>query len=122
MSDLPPATGDCYNVVYSVATAFLPVLGAQDIRIVHGIAVGRGAIDGVRFGHAWVECVVNDGDHVVFDMSNGLPPRAIAVDSYYLLGQINADECIKYTVEEWQRMAVEHENYGPWTQAHLDVA
>lgn len=121
MSGLPPATGNCYQIVLAVAEAVRD-FGCRDVRIVHGIAVGRGDIEGVRIGHAWVECIVNVDDMVVIDASNGLRPRPIDVGSYYLLGRINSQECIRYTIEEHKRMCVERGNFGPWTQAHMEVA
>lgn len=113
------ATGNCYQIVRDVAIRVAHL--ATEVRIVHGIAVGRGPIEGVRFGHAWIECVVNDGDDVVVDVSNGIKPRFIDRGQYYLLGKINSRECIKYTIAEHLALALKHENWGPWTEAHMEV-
>jgi hypothetical protein len=84
--------------------------------MVHGIPLGQGPIDGIRYGHAWCEI-----DHPMFgtllwDPSNPdatLAPAAL----YYFYGQI--EYRIRYTLAEAKALALRHGHMGPWDETIL---
>ena len=81
-----------------------------DILLVHGEVSGQGPLEGVRFGHAWIEI----GDEVI-DKANGKNIR-MPKDVYYAVGNIKdkPGKLFKYTWSEARRKMLEHEHYGPW--------
>ena len=105
--------GDCYEAagkwfMDNAMTGF----GAPtdpDLRLVHGEVVGRGSLEGVSFGHAWIE----DGDKVI-DPSNDRMvemPRSL----YYALGSIDhIDNTHRYDVNTFRRRVTTHRHWGPW--------
>lgn len=102
-------TGDCYeaNGRYFMDKSLYG--GDGNMRLVHGEVTGQGSLEGVNYGHAWVE----DGNTVI-DMSNG---RAVRMPkaAYYALGNIEAnDNMHKYTASEFRRNVLKHEHWGPW--------
>lgn len=123
------ALGDCYEA----AAQFLIELHTTSDKkklakynLVHGIPTGQGPLEGVRFGHAWLE---TDGKisrrrgrdpfmkpgsgKVVVDLSNGRHLR-MPKPAYYALGNIDPEECVYYTPQEAFERMVEEEIYGPW--------
>jgi len=97
------------------------MIGGCDLVLVHGEVSGQGSLEGVRYGHAWVE----DGDTVI-DQSNGRDLRVPKV-FYYTLGQISSEtfddegyspmggqNVHKYTWEEAREKIIESEHWGPW--------
>lgn len=111
MSAIPDEArgGDCFKV--TLAQAVL----ARDpsTMICHGIAVGRGPIEGVRYWHAWLERQHPAGFVQVIDRSNG-HAVTLGQDRYYRLGQISHDEVWRFTAEEVGPMLGEWGHYGPW--------
>jgi hypothetical protein len=111
--------GDCYVV----ALEFTMDLPEDDTayRVCHGHPLGQGKIEGVRYGHAWIEYteVMEFPNYPptvvtwVIDRSNGNDVRLPAA-YYYRLGNIDPAEVTRYTVAEAHRLAVIHEHYGPW--------
>jgi hypothetical protein len=102
-------SGDCYeaNGRYFMDKSLYG--GDGNLRLVHGEVTGQGPLEGVNYGHAWVE----DGNTVI-DMSNG---RAVRMPkaAYYALGNIEAnDNMHKYTASEFRRNVLKHEHWGPW--------
>jgi len=102
-------SGDCYeaNGRYFMDKSLYG--GDGNLRLVHGEVTGQGPLEGVNYGHAWVE----DGNTVI-DMSNG---RAVRMPkaAYYALGNIEAnDNMHKYTASEFRRKVLKHEHWGPW--------
>ena len=105
-------TGDCYEAAFG--WIFRHCLnftadrkGDSNIFLVHGEVTGQGKIEGVKYGHAWVE----DGGTVI-DQSNGrnlVMPRQI----YYRLGKIGTN-IHRYTPEQARKKAVTTGVYGPW--------
>ena len=101
----PDATkpGNCYE------NAALTLLDNDDLGavLVHGICVGRGAIEGVVHGHAWVEC-----EGFVWDPSYQI--AAMPRDLYYALGQI------EYAVVYGRAQMVDNlrrlRTFGPWDE------
>lgn len=126
------ALGDCYEA----GGKFMMdncMIGDCNYILVHGEVVGQGQIEGVRYGHCWIE----DGDMVI-DKSNGrnlhLPKQV-----YYAIGGIDqgniynedgsADDELfdpdnmgptkglnlhKYTWEQAREKIFEFEHWGPW--------
>ena len=103
--------GDCYEVA-----ARLVAFGGnvpEGAVLCHGTATGQGPIEGVEFGHAWVEYLHPIlGLPMVIDKSNGNDWHGLAA-VYYEAGECR--DVIRYTADEARRMMVEHEHYGPWT-------
>lgn len=97
--------GDCYHVA-AVLVAFEGFPGL----VCHGEATGQGAIEGVRFGHAWVEV-----DDTVFDFSNG-GSHVLPRDRYYALGEIDEKEVRRYTKDETLAWMLKTHHYGPWDE------
>lgn len=104
--------GDCYVVAGQVAMGITPkeidFVGTP--YVVHGEVTGQGAIEGLKYGHAWIEDDVN-----VYDWSNGREldfPKEI----YYLLGGIEdkKGKLFKYTFDEARRKMLDTGHYGSW--------
>ena len=107
--------GDCYVVAgeFAMGKLFAPkqidYVGTP--YVVHAEVKGQGAIEGLRYGHAWVE-----DDEWVYDFSNGREitfPKVL----YYHIGNIKTDNPKKYrryTFEEARRKMVQTGNYGCW--------
>jgi hypothetical protein len=76
--------------------------------LVHGMVNGQGALEGKRFGHAWVE----KGD-IVYDYSNGkrldLPKQV-----YYAMGNIKEEDNKYYKWRESLKWMVDEGHWGPW--------
>ena len=100
------ATGDCYeaNGKWFMENS---LLGGKDMVLVHGEVTGQGPLDGVKYGHAWVE----DGDTVI-DVSNGKNLRIPKV-LYYALGNIE-DNVHKYKSSDFRRKIMKYGHWGPW--------
>ena len=94
------------------------MIGKCNYILVHGEVTGQGPLEGVKYGHCWIE----DGD-IVIDVSNGRNIR-MPKEVYYLLGRIGSPETArfgieagnlhKYTWEEAREKILQHEHWGPW--------
>jgi predicted ABC-type ATPase len=79
--------------------------------LVHAEVRGQGKIEGLRYGHAWVE-----DDKNVYDFSNGreiIMPKQV----YYYYGDIKTDDPKKYqryTFQEARDKMSKTKNYGSW--------
>lgn len=96
--------GDCYKAAADW------IIDNRHGVLCHGTAIGRGPIEGVAHGHAWVE--TDDGAFVI-DPSNGreaFVPKPL----YYNLGLIDPDLVVRYPAREAIQMLLHHEHYGPW--------
>jgi hypothetical protein len=118
------ARGDCYEAAANYVlnnSGVAPLLLSPGVTpnpgliLVHGEVTGQGVIEGVKYGHAWVE----DGDMVI-DVSNGRNLR-LPKDAYYALGRVNHDgvstfkpNLHRYTAAEVRRNLVKHGVWGPW--------
>ena len=118
------AVGDCYEAAanyvinHSGIIAFMVPPGVTPnpkLILVHGEVTGQGKLEGVKYGHAWVE----DGNEVI-DPSNGRMLQ-LPKDAYYVLGRINHDgvstfkpNLHRYTAQEARRNLVKHGHWGPW--------
>ncbi len=98
--------GDCYRAAANYVIDHALFGKEKGLVLVHGTATGQGPIEGIKFGHAWVE----DGS-VVIDVSNGeniTMPRMF----YYAIGQI--EHTVKYTPEQTRDRLIKHGHFGPW--------
>ena len=97
--------GDCYQAGGRLIMNFF---GDKDHKLVHGMVNGQGALEGIRFGHCWVE-----SKDTVLDHSNG-KKRELPKQVYYALGRVNPKECKYYTAEEAAKFMVDKGHWGPW--------
>ena len=85
--------GDCYDA------AFKYVSNSNDpnLKIVHGMVDGQGAIKGIRYDHAWVE-----KDGMVIDPSNGKfdNPLKLPKEMYYAIGNIKESQLQRFGNKE----------------------
>jgi hypothetical protein len=100
--------GDCYdaNGSFFMNNSIFPG-GNSKMRLVHGEVTGQGKMEGVKFGHCWVE----DGNTVI-DVSNGRDLR-MPKAAYYALGRIG-DNMHEYTHAEFIRKLNRFKHWGPW--------
>ena len=112
-------TGDCYQANGRYVFKAELARQAQGYTLVHGMVSGQGKLEGRRFGHAWVE--IDDGPLImVLDQSNGrnlLLPR----DMYYRIGEVDPEECRRYTPEETLHQLARHHHWGPWEEPLIEV-
>ena len=104
--------GDCYQAGGRLIMNFF---GDKEHKLVHGMVSGQGALEGVRFGHCWVE-----SKGTVLDHSNDRKLE-IPKDVYYLLGRIDPAECHYYTPEEAAKKMTDKGHWGPWDMTGLTV-
>jgi len=104
--------GDCFEAAGKFMMDEGIVGRKKSLRLVHAEVTGQGAIQGVRFGHAWVE----DGDTVI-DKSNGRDVR-MPKSIYYALGHVYDDRGDSnmhvYTPQEFRKMVMRYSHWGPW--------
>ena len=98
--------GDCYQVAGRYMMDNGMFSKNPNLVLVHGIVTGQSEIEGVKYGHAWVE----DGDMVI-DKSNGRDLK-IPKELYYMLGNIS--ETIRYSMSDMRKKIVETGHWGPW--------
>lgn len=130
---------NCYKLVYELVARnrFDTKNRKKNMVIVHGIPTGQGAINGLRYGHAWAEYQLEMPDitnmnpkanlstqdfevWMVADPSakiNGIPRQL-----YYGVGNINPSETVRYTCDEALSKMHESGHYGPWDDRILDAA
>lgn len=99
--------GDCFKVAGEM---FLDMCmrcpeDRSRLQLVHGRPTMQVA-PFIKMGHAWIEI---DGCRVLDPSGLELP---LAV--YYGVGEIDPEECLKYTHEEYARKLIEHETWGSW--------
>ena len=81
----------------------------DNLRLVHGEVTGQGPLEGVNYGHAWVE----DGNTVI-DVSNGKNVR-IPKSVYYAVGNIKNNGNIHvYKPKEFRQKMMQSKHWGPW--------
>jgi hypothetical protein len=100
--------GDCFeaNGRYFMDAAAFPG-GNKTLHLVHGEVTGQGPLEGVKYGHAWIE----DGNMVI-DVSNGRTVR-MPKATYYALGRIG-DNVHHYDAPAFRRKVMQHKHWGPW--------
>lgn len=106
--------GDCYIVAGRFAMNNVDSIGGNSFEgtpyLVHAQVHGQGALQGIPYGHAFIE-----DDEWIYDFSNGRE-LIIPKDIYYLIGKIQTTKPrhYKYTFEEAKRKMVETGTYGSW--------
>jgi len=107
-------TGDCYEVAGRFALRRVTEINGEKFNgkpyLVHAEVKGQGKIEGIRFGHAWVE-----DDYFIYDFSNGLNlifPKVL----YYSIGQVKEKKpsYYKYSFDEAVEKMLETDKFGPW--------
>ena len=103
--------GNCYQAALTLATD-ARALGLENVSVIQGTLMGEGDLDGVRFGHSWVEAdIPGQTTRVVLDYSSG---NSLVMDrsTYHVLHQ--AQNVHEYSVSEATSLAA-NGDYGPWT-------
>jgi hypothetical protein len=101
------ADGDCYEAAGEYMVEHGLMRGESGLVLVHGEVTGQGPIEGVKYGHAWVE-----QGGMVIDQSMGRDIR-MPRREYYTLGRIGKN-LHRYTLEQMRRKVLETEHWGPW--------
>jgi len=94
--------GNCYKVAGNL------IVDVKDGFLCHGLVTGQGEVEGIRFGHAWIE--LND---TVIDVSNG-KQLVMSKKRYYRIGNIKETEVKRYNQHEALVKMLKTGNYGPW--------
>lgn len=102
------ATGDCYEVAFEGMMSLHQAGRADEAVLVHARVMGQGHLEGVEFGHAWIEIGGN-----VHDNSNG-NSIVMPIAAYHALGQVKPENVRRYTFKEAADKALETGVYGPW--------
>jgi hypothetical protein len=99
-------------------------LGLRNARVVQATVMGRGKLEGVRFGHSWLEADAQTLEtpqgpvafRNAYDWSSG--NSVVMPDALYRhLGQVQDEH--EYTDEEAIREMVKLGHYGPWVAAPM---
>jgi len=103
LDDIPDANkgGNCYQV------AFDTLFSKPGAKLVHGVVLGQGPLEGIEFTHAWVE----DGDTVI-DNTQPVGRNEFPKVVYYLIGHIDITR--EYTRAKAIENATRTGHYGPW--------
>ena len=100
-------TGDCFEASGKMLLSLRAVM--PDALLVHAEVAGQGPLEGVQFGHAFIQWRGR-----VYDNTNGMGV-CMDADAYRALGQVDAiGNFHAYTVDEAVERIVEHGHYGPW--------
>jgi hypothetical protein len=108
--------GDCYEISANIMLHSATVEPIEQVEYIlcHGTVTGQGPVEGVRFGHAWVEWNhVPSAVALVLDYSNG-NKVVMPVAQYYALGSIVPAEVHRYDCDETLNMLLEFRHYGSW--------
>jgi len=106
--------GDCYKVTGVLAINNSDQIGDYKFigtpYVIHAEVTGQGSINGIRYGHAWIE-----DDIYAYDYSNGfklMAPKAL----YHKWGNVKTQpgKFYKYTFREAKEKMYDLEHYGPW--------
>lgn len=96
--------GDCFEIAGNM------IIDIEDdnVMLCHGVVIGQGPIEGIRYVHAWIE-----KDGYVRDKANG-NNLYMSIKKYYRIGQINEYMVRKYTKPEAIKLLLKTKHYGPW--------
>ena len=106
--------GDCFKanglaIIDSCFPTFINGIPFPELQLVHGVAVLR-IEPYTKYVHCWIE--LSDS---VFDYSND-NFILIQKERYYEPGQINPDNVVRYTRQEFSELIYEHNDWGPWDE------
>lgn len=135
ISDPPGPSGDCYMSAINFMWDHANDPDADKYRLCQGTPLGKGPIEGERFGHAWVEKtealpIPDDADPqikelfgnwklvTVYDYSNGNSFEGPA-ELYYAIGQIVQGEPRQYTHDEMDEWILKTGKSGPWEDSPI---
>lgn len=97
--------GNCFQVAGEAFLCRCMTDEPQDLVIVHGRP--RLTVEPyIRYGHAWTE---EDGE-LVYDPNGKVLPK----DLYYAVGQIDPNECARYTYKQYVKKLVQEGHWGSW--------
>ena len=99
---VPAQRGECFYTAFRFATE------NPEWDIVHGIPLGQGEIEGVRFGHGWNE-ITHNGFRWAYDAAADI---LVPAQIYYLIGHINY--IVTYPFPKAVGLAVDSGHAGPW--------
>jgi hypothetical protein len=102
----PEACGDCFEAAGKYMMDQKMRGADEGLVLVHGEVTGQGPIEGLKYGHAWVE----DGDWVI-DKSNGQDLR-LPKEIYYALGRVG--KVHRYDYRKFARKVTDTGHWGPW--------
>jgi hypothetical protein len=102
---LTEGKGDCYQAAGRLIMDFL---GDKKATLVHGMVNGQGALDGLRFGHAWVEY-----GNKILDHSNG-NKFEVNKKAYYAIADVKPSECKYYDPGKAAGWMIKKKHWGPW--------
>lgn len=102
--------GDCYEA--AAIALFMPEYAGgiglpEEAVLVHGRPTLTRA-PFTEYGHAWIEL----GD-AVFEVANGRK-TVVRREVYYDEGNIDPEQCLRYTTEEAKQWALHAKHFGPW--------
>ena len=100
-------SGDCYEANGRLFMDEAVMGGNSSMKLVHGEVTGQGPLDGVKYGHCWIE----QGGNVI-DVSNDRTLK-MPKKMYYAIGQIG-DNVHKYTPDKFKKKVLQYEHWGPW--------
>lgn len=109
---LTEGKGDCYQAAGRLMMDFI---GDDKATLVHGMVDGQGALEGLRFGHAWVEY-----GNKILDHSNGKKqeiPKAL----YYKIGNVKSSDNKYYDGDEAMVWMLKKEHWGPWEHSGATI-
>ena len=95
--------GNCFNKTAEYA---IHNKDATDIKIVHGIIVGQGPIEGLEHGHAWLV----KGDSVI-DLENGI---TMEIKAYEKAARLKHK--VTYSIKAALRLINSSGHLGPWDE------
>ena len=101
--------GECFNKTADYALDHWDE--SDDVKIIHGLIIGQGPIEGILHGHAWLQ----KGDQVI-DLENNI---SLDVSTYEALAQIKYKK--EYTIKEALKAMSEAGHKGPWDRKILEV-
>ncbi len=119
-------TGNCYQTAgdfiigIHLAGKVPSWMAEGSVRLAHGEVTGQDKLEGVKFGHAWVEFQCKDGHDWALDTELD---QTFPLGLYYSLARLPdpppAGKLHRYNIDAAIEKLREHGHYGPWD---LEVA
>ena len=109
--EIPEPMGNCYESAgqHMMMECQFGGPDCDDMLLVHGEVMGQGPVEGIPFGHAWVEL-----NGMVIDKSNGRDLQ-LPTQFYYSIGRIDEiGNVVKYPWSEAKMKILEYQHWGPW--------